>query len=280
MRSCRASQVCVVERAGVHASPACAIMWASSARDSVKCGDRRSLRRCKGIRLQEMVSPRVDVPIQLSAPPQPFSAALAAAFAGGPASLRPPGKQPVSSSGSSLWVLRALLTPCAGGAALRHMSEQAERYKSQGNAALQAGQYPEAIELYSKAIALEPSNHVYFSNRAATYAALKRWREALDDSHEVVTLKPDWVKGWVRRGAAFTGLGKHEEARKAYLKATQLEPSNGQIQEYLRAAERAVKEEKDKKWEDDLWSDDDDEGGAGAAAKRTRGDGANAAGSA
>ena len=38
--------------------------------------------------------------------------------------------------------------------------------------------------------------------RAAAYAALKRWREALDDSHEVVTLKPEWVKGWVRRGSA------------------------------------------------------------------------------
>ena len=131
------------------------------------------------------------------------------------------------------------------------MADQAERYKSQGNTALQAGQYPEAIELYTKAIGLEPSNAVYFSNRAAAFASLKRWREALDDSHEVVTLKPDWVKGWVRRGSAFTGLGKHEEARKAYLKATQLEPGNAQVEGYLRAAEQAVKADKDKKWEDD-----------------------------
>ena len=83
------------------------------------------------------------------------------------------------------------------------MAEQAERYKSQGNQALQVGQYAEAIELYSKAISLEPSNEVYFSNRCAAYAALQRWREALDDSHEVVTLKPEWVKGWVRRGSAW-----------------------------------------------------------------------------
>lgn len=72
---------------------------------------------------------------------------------------------------------------------------QAERYKSQGNAALQAKQFREAAELYSKAISLEPSCAVYFSNRAAAYASLEHWREALDDSHEVVTLRPDWVKG-------------------------------------------------------------------------------------
>ena len=64
------------------------------------------------------------------------------------------------------------------------MSEdQAERYKSQGNQALQAGLYAEAVELYTKAIGLEPSCAVYFSNRSAAYAALERWRDSLDDVH-------------------------------------------------------------------------------------------------
>ena len=107
----------------------------------------------------------------------------------------------------------------------RSMSNQAEIYKAQGNAALQARQFEDAVDLYSKAIALDPSNHIFFSNRAAAFASLERWREALDDSYEVVTLKPDWVKGWVRRGGAFTGLGQHEEARKAYVKAANIEPA-------------------------------------------------------
>ena len=153
---------------------------------------------------------------------------------------------------------------------------QADRYKSQGNAALAAGNYSDAIELYTKAIGLEPSEPVYFSNRAAAYAALKRWQSALDDSQEVVTLKPDWVKGWIRRGAAFTGLGKHEEARKAYLKATQLEPGNSQVEGYLKAAEQAAKDDKEKKWEDDLWSDDEE--GAPAPASSNGGGGAGASG--
>ena len=111
--------------------------------------------------------------------------------------------------------------------------------------------------MYSKAIALEPSCEVYFSNRAAAYAGLQRWREALDDSNEAVTLKPEWVKGWVRKGAALTGMGKHEEARKAYLKATQLEPGNSQLVQKMEAAAAAAATDKEKRWEDDFWSDDE-----------------------
>ena len=62
------------------------------------------------------------------------------------------------------------------------MSDQAERYKSQGNNALRAKMYLEAAELYSKAIALDPNCEVYFSNRSAAYAAMNRFREALDDA--------------------------------------------------------------------------------------------------
>ena len=139
------------------------------------------------------------------------------------------------------------------------MSEsQADRYKSQGNACLQAGQLEMAVELYGKAIALDPNNEVYFSNRSAAYASLERWRESLDDSHEVVTLKPNWAKGWARRGAAFSGLGQHEEARKAYLKASQLEPGNPQLVEKMEAAAAAAKQPQNKRWEDDLWSDDEE----------------------
>ena len=138
---------------------------------------------------------------------------------------------------------------------------QADRLKSQGNMALQSGQYSEAAELYTKAIHLDPSCEVYFSNRSAAYAGLGQWREALDDSYEVVTLKPEWVKGWVRRGTAFSGLGQHEEAVKAFFKATQLEPGNAQIAAKYQEAEEKLKNHKDKKWEDDLWSDDDEASG-------------------
>ena len=145
---------------------------------------------------------------------------------------------------------RAVKTRCSQGRKLGLLvMAQAERYKSQGNQALQAKMYSDAVELYTKAIALDPNCEVYFSNRAAAYAAMERFREALDDAQEVVSLKPDWVKGHVRRAVALTGLKKHEEARKAYLKASQLEPANAQIVESMKAAAEMAKKESEKNWE-------------------------------
>lgn len=62
-------------------------------------------------------------------------------------------------------------------------------------------------ELFSKAIEIEPSNHVLYSNRSGAYTSLKNFDKALEDANKVVEIKPDWVKGWGRKGAALHGQG-------------------------------------------------------------------------
>ena len=46
---------------------------------------------------------------------------------------------------------------------------QASDYKAQGNKHLQAKEFDQAIESYSKAIELNPNDHVFYSNRSAAY---------------------------------------------------------------------------------------------------------------
>lgn len=50
-------------------------------------------------------------------------------------------------------------------------------------------------------------------------------------------LKPDWAKGWARRGAAATGAGELTTASESYAQAALLEPSNA---EYVRCRDAAV----------------------------------------
>lgn len=69
----------------------------------------------------------------------------------------------------------------------------------------------------------------------------------------------------MRRAVALSGLKKHEEARKAYLRATQIEPANAQLTDSMHAAAELAKREPEKNWEDDLWSDDEGEVPAAAA---------------
>ena len=60
---------------------------------------------------------------------------------------------------------------------------------------------------FSEAIAIDPTNHVLYSNRSGAYASLKNFDKALEDANKTTEIKPDWAKGWSRKGAAMHGVG-------------------------------------------------------------------------
>ncbi|MCO5586213.1 hypothetical protein L7F22_040152 [Adiantum nelumboides] len=111
-------------------------------------------------------------------------------------------------------------------------SRVADEAKAKGNAAFWNGKFEEAIKHFSNAIALNPTNHILFSNHSAPYASLHKYQEALKDA-KFVALKPDWVKGYSRLGAANVGLGKHEDAIGAYKKGLEYDPANNGLQSGL-----------------------------------------------
>lgn len=66
--------------------------------------------------------------------------------------------------------------------------------KSEGNKALESGNFEEAIRKYTEAIAIDPENHVLYSNRSAALTKAERYMEALGDADKVIEIKPDWPK--------------------------------------------------------------------------------------
>lgn len=90
--------------------------------------------------------------------------------------------------------------------------------KEQGNAALTAGRFDDAIRAYSDAIKLDESNHVLYSNRSAAYLKAGRLQESLNDGEKTVQLNPTWSKGYSRKGAALFALQKYDEAFDCYSK--------------------------------------------------------------
>ena len=119
--------------------------------------------------------------------------------------------------------------------------EEANKYKALGNECFSAKKYDEAVQHFSKAIELNPNDHVFFSNRSACYASLEQYEKALEDADKCVTIKPDWSKGYLRKGLAEFYLEKHEDAEKTYQKGLDLDPSNQQLKDGL----ERVKETKD-----------------------------------
>ncbi|KAF9203521.1 Hsp90 cochaperone [Haplosporangium sp. Z 27] len=119
----------------------------------------------------------------------------------------------------------------------------AEEFKAEGNKAFLAKDYPTAIDRFSKAIELDPTNHVLYSNRSACYASQKNYEKALEDGEKTVELKADWAKGYGRKAAALFGLGRYPDANDVYEAGLKLEPTNAQLQKGLQETQQAMEKE-------------------------------------
>lgn len=100
---------------------------------------------------------------------------------------------------------------------------KAEALKAEGNKYVGSKDYRKAIEAYTEAIELCPSNPIYYSNRAAAFISSKDFSSAVDDAEKAIELKADYAKAYTRLGAAKMGLDLPEEAAEAYAKAIEID---------------------------------------------------------
>ncbi|EWC43594.1 hypothetical protein DRE_01481 [Drechslerella stenobrocha 248] len=122
----------------------------------------------------------------------------------------------------------------------------ADALKAQGNAAFAAKDFPKAIDFFSQAIEVDPTNHVFYSNRSGSYASLKQFDEALKDATKCTEIKPDWSKGWSRKGAALHGTGDLIGAIDAYEEALKLDQNNAQAKQGLNSVNDAIRREQER----------------------------------
>lgn len=96
---------------------------------------------------------------------------------------------------------------------------------------------------FTQAIAIQPENHILYSNRSAAHASKRDWDNALSDATKTTELKPDWGKGWGRKGAALHGKGDLLGANDAYEEGLKLDANNAQLKSGLAAVQKAIQQE-------------------------------------
>jgi len=106
--------------------------------------------------------------------------------------------------------------------------EKSDSLKRAGNGAMSRHEYRSAINSYTEAIALNPTNHLLFSNRAQAYLSFAQlteqhqppetpdffYKKASEDGVRAIELCPTFAKAYYRAAMAMLKLGQGSDALK------------------------------------------------------------------
>lgn len=123
--------------------------------------------------------------------------------------------------------------------------EQVQSLKEQGNTCVREEKFEEAVFHYTHAIKLDPQNYSLYSNRSLAFLRMQQYYFAMEDAVMTIQLKPDWTKGYFRKGEVESQTFRFCEALESYGKALSLQPNEPKIVEAMHRASRAlVKDER------------------------------------
>ncbi|XP_071571683.1 serine/threonine-protein phosphatase 5 [Temnothorax nylanderi] len=118
---------------------------------------------------------------------------------------------------------------------------RAELYKEEANEYFKNQVYEKAIELYTKAIELNPTVAVYFGNRSISYLRTECFGYALTDASAAIKLDRNYVKGYYRRAAAYMSLGKFKQALMDYKTVVKARPNDKDAKDRYTECHKMVK---------------------------------------
>lgn len=106
--------------------------------------------------------------------------------------------------------------------------------KQKGNECFKSGEVTQALIYYSRSIALDPSQHVVYANRALANLREKNFEQAERDCTSALDLEPTYIKALSRRGMTRHRRGKYREAMNDFEAALNFDPANMELAAMLR----------------------------------------------
>ncbi|CAH9104141.1 unnamed protein product [Cuscuta europaea] len=116
--------------------------------------------------------------------------------------------------------------------------------KDKGNEFFKTGNYLKAAALYTQAMKQDPSNPTLYSNRAAAFLHLVKLNKALADAEMTISLKPDWEKGYFRKGCILEAMERYDEALNAFKIALKHNPQSLEVSKKIKSLNQLAKVKK------------------------------------
>ncbi|KAF5976670.1 tetratricopeptide repeat 2 [Fusarium coicis] len=123
--------------------------------------------------------------------------------------------------------------------------QRLDRMKEEGNTDFKAGRLQQAIEKYTNALEIDPSNKSMNSkllqNRAQCKIKLKQYDDAIADCERAINLDPGYTKARKTKANALGGAERWEDAVKEWKAIQELDPEDRTIMREIRKAELELK---------------------------------------
>ncbi|XVF42212.1 hypothetical protein PTKIN_Ptkin01aG0342300 [Pterospermum kingtungense] len=114
--------------------------------------------------------------------------------------------------------------------------KKAAEAKSRGDEAFKRKDFHMAVDAYTQAIDLDPTDATLHSNRSLCWIRLGQVEHALTDAKACRALRPDWPKACYREGAALRLL---QASANAFYEGVKLDPENKELVNAFREAVEA-----------------------------------------
>ncbi|KOS19271.1 DnaJ -like protein subfamily C member 7 -like protein [Escovopsis weberi] len=123
--------------------------------------------------------------------------------------------------------------------------QKLDRMKEEGNADFKAGRLQAAIQKYTEALDIDPTNKSMnaklLQNRAQCKIKLKQYDEAISDSERAVGLDPGYTKARKTKANALGLSGKWEDSVREWKSIQEMDPEDRTIPKEIRKAELELK---------------------------------------
>ena len=133
------------------------------------------------------------------------------------------------------------------------LKKQAEAKKNEGNEQYKKKNFQEAIKLYDEAISLDTNEVTFYNNKATVYFEMKDYDKCIEICDQAIDLSKggnyDYVKlgkALARKAAARLAQGHFDDAIDLYRQSL-LENGDASVKDQLKKAEKAKKDDEEKK---------------------------------
>lgn len=76
---------------------------------------------------------------------------------------------------------------------------ESEQLKNEGNRLMKEEKYQEAIQMYTKALQIDPRNPIFYCNRAAAWTRIGDYDKSISDANLSLRYNPRYSKAFVRQ---------------------------------------------------------------------------------